>query len=144
MLLIACHHTGPEEHNNLLGRTGSFSPHVHVTSLVQHLKVIKPVLCATSKFLAERLMAWPSSGLVPEVGSPPCFHQQRSWRLGQGKHGTEFYTGKGCTSQRRGAGPRKPPPPPPCPWQFCFGWHNLGSGKGTVLILFCAHLVVWV
>lgn len=48
-------------------------------------------------------------------------------RLGQGKHGTEIYTVEGCTSQRRGAGPRKFSIT--CPWQFCFICHNLGSGE---------------
>lgn len=44
--------------HSLLGKIGSFSPHIPVTSLVSCLKVTKPVVGPTSQFLAERLMAW--------------------------------------------------------------------------------------
>lgn len=106
-----------------------------MTSLVQHLKVTRPVLCATSRFLAERLKARPSFwiGSRSRVSTLVSSTEVMRDRLGRGKRGTETYTVEGCTSQRRGAWPESSPTNPQ---HFCSIWHTRNGERQ------CAHPVV--
>lgn len=121
---------------HLLGKSGIFSLHIHVTSLVQHLQATQPVLCPTSKFLVERLMAWPS---FQKLSLHPCFHRQRSWkdRFRQGNVARDLHCGRGHFSRKRSRAWKVPIPTPTHPWQFLFIWEILGSREK-----YCAHPIV--